>query len=86
MPYKLRWFNVDPLTPAKNRGPGLYYGRGHNYFAKYSQSRDKKIAAFGSEIDVIGIPLNSQWRHVSDGKLRPHWKPRVVYQNNNQNI
>ena len=65
----MRWYDKDPLSPTKNRGAGLYYGRGKGYLSKYSRAHDRKILAFGSEVNIVGLPSNSAWLHISDGKI-----------------
>ena len=40
MPYAKRYYTQDPLYPAKNRGEGYYYGRGHGYLAKWHKKHN----------------------------------------------
>ena len=71
---KLEKYSKDPN--GKNRGPGLYYHRGHGYFSIYSVDRDLKKLSSGWKVHKIGFSVNKKGKkttsliqHTTDGKI-----------------
>jgi hypothetical protein len=55
MPANIIHTQKDPEFPKKNRGPGVYYHRGHNVWSKYDWNRDEKIVAKGYKVSHTGL-------------------------------
>lgn len=68
-----RYYNYDPNK--QGRGAGMYYLRGHGYFSKFLESRDRKRKASGWQTSIIGQPKDSShYYHVTDGNIRDYWR------------
>ena len=70
----LKYYRSDPKK--KGRGDGYYYHRGKGIYSKYSGDRDKKVMSRGYNVDSVGLPKGSKYRHITDGKI-VKWTPVV---------
>lgn len=67
MPTPIKYFSKDPNNLG--RGAGVYYHRGHNYFSKYSRTRDAHRLSKGWRTDPVGVPRATRFPHIGDGNI-----------------